>query len=146
MLVFSRKFYDKQVVVAVNRQPAVSYTVPALSTTLAAGTYTDQLTGTLFGASNTVSGGQLASFSLGGGEVDVWSYNPSLGTTIPRIGGAVSTSGRAGNIVYIYGAGLGGTPTVKFGTATATVVSATDTMIETTVPATATPGVSTSQS
>ncbi|MCP9486449.1 MAG: alpha-amylase family glycosyl hydrolase [Gaiellaceae bacterium MAG52_C11] len=141
VLVFSRKFYDKQVVVAVNRQPAVSSTVPALSTTLPAGTYADQLTGTLFGASNTVSGGQLASFSLGGGEVDVWSYNPSLGTTIPRIGDAVSTSGRAGNIVYIYGRGLGGTPTVKFGATTATVVSASDTMIETTVPAGAIPGV-----
>lgn len=79
VLVFSRKFYDKEVVVAVNRQPAVSYTVPALSTTLPAGTYSDQLTGTLFGASNTVSGGQLASFSLGGGEVDVWSYTRRSG-------------------------------------------------------------------
>lgn len=141
VLVFSRKFYDKQVVVAVNRQPAVSYTVPSLSTTLPAGTYTDQLTGTLLGASNTVSGGQLASFSLSGGEVDVWSFNPSLGTTVPRIGDVVSTVGRAGNIVYVYGTGLGGTPTVRFGTATATVVSASDTKIETTVPSGATPGV-----
>ncbi len=141
VLVFSRKFYDKEVVVAVNRQPAVSYTVPVLSTTLPAGTYTDALTGTLFGASNTVSGGQLASFVLVGGQVNVWSYNPSLGTTIPRIGDVVSTSGRTGNTVYIYGTGLGGTPVVKFGAATATVVSATDTTIETTVPAAATPGV-----
>lgn len=141
VLVFSRKFYDKQVVVAVNRQPAATYTVPALSTTLPAGTYADVLTGTLFGASNTVSGGQLASFALSGGEVSVWSYNPSLGTAIPRIGDVVSTSGRAGNSAYIYGTGLGGTPTVRFGTATATVVSASDTMIEATVPATATAGV-----
>ncbi|MBA4175895.1 MAG: alpha-amylase, partial [Leptothrix sp. (in: Bacteria)] len=78
---------------------------------------------------------------LSGGEVNVWSYNPSLGTTIPRIGDVISTSGRAGNRVYIYGTGLGGTPTVKFGTATATVVAATDTMIEALVPATAAPGV-----
>ena len=140
VLVFSRKFYDKQVVVAVNRQPAVSYTVPALVTSLPAGTYTDQLTGTLLGASNTVASGQLASFTLSGGEVDVWSYNPSLGTTIPRIGDVVSTAGRAGNRVYIYGTGLGGTPTVKFGTTTATVVSAGDTAIEATVPA-APPGI-----
>ena len=141
VLVFSRKFYDKQVVVAVNRQPAVNYTVPVLATTLPAGTYTDQLTGTLFGTSNTVSGGQLASFVLVGGQVNVWSHNPSLGTTIPRIGDVVSTSGRTGNAVYIYGTGLGGTPTVKFGAATAAVVSASDTTIEATVPAAATPGV-----
>lgn len=141
VLVFSRKFYDKQVVVAVNRQPAVSYTVPVLATSLPAGSYTDQLTGTLLGTSNTVSGGQLASFVLASGQVNVWSHNPSLGTAIPRIGDVVSTSGRTGNSVYIYGTGLGGTPTVNFGAATATVVSATDAMIEATVPATATPGV-----
>ena len=141
VLVFSRKFYDKQVIVAVNRQPAVNYQVPALATSLPNGTYTDQLTGTLMGQSVTVSGGQIPSFQLLGGQVNVWSHNPSLGTTIPRIGDVVSTSGRAGNTVYIYGTGLGGTPTVKFGTATATVVSATDTKIEATVPAAAAPGV-----
>ena len=139
VLVYSRKFYDKQVVVAVNRQPNANYTVPVLSTTLPAGTYTDVLTGTLSGTSNTVSGGQLASFVLVGGQVNVWSYNPSLGTTIPRIGNVVSTSGRTGNSAYIYGTGLGGTPTVNFGTAAATVVSASDTMIEATVPTAATP-------
>ena len=141
VLVFSRKFYSKEVIVAVNRQPNVSYTVPALATTLPAGSYADVLTGTLFGASNTVSGGQLASFALSGGEVSVWSYNPSLGTTIPRIGDVISTSGRAGNAVYIYGTGLGGTPGVKFGTATAAVITASDTMIEATVPVAALPGV-----
>jgi glycosidase len=141
VLVFNRKFYDKEVVVAVNRQPDQSFTVPALSTSLPAGTYSDELTGLLFGASASVSGGQIASFSLGGGEVDVWSYNPSLGTTIPRIGDVVSTSGRAGNTAYIYGTGLGGTVTVKFGTTTATVVSNSDGAIETTVPSGAPAGV-----
>lgn len=141
VLVFSRKFYDKQVVVAVNRHPSTSYTVPVLATSLPGGSYADQLTGLLSGGTATVSGGQIASFVLSGGAVSVWSYNPSLGTTIPRIGDTVSTSGRAGNSVYIYGTGLGGTPTVKFGTATATVVSASDTMIEATVPAAAVPGV-----
>jgi glycosidase len=141
VLVFSRKFYDKQVVVAVNRHPSTSYTVPVLATTLPGGSYSDVLTGTLSGGTATVSGGQIASFVLGGGAVSVWSYNPSLGTTLPRIGDVASTSGRAGNTVYVYGTGLGGTPTVRFGTATASVVSASDTLIETTVPATAVPGV-----
>jgi hypothetical protein len=141
VLVFSRKFYDKEVIVAVNRQPTNSFTVPALTTTVPNGTYTDTLTGLLFGASETVSGGQLASFVLSPGEVDVWSYNPSLGTTIPRIGDVESTMGRAGNIVYIRGTGLASPTSVKFGTTVATVTSSSDTVIETTVPAGATPGV-----
>jgi len=134
VLVFKRQFYDKQVIVAVNRQPDQSFTVPALSTTLPAGTYSDQLGGLLFGQSISVSNGQLGSFTLSGGEVNVWSYNPSLGTSVPRIGDVVSTSGRAGNHVYIYGTGLGGSVTVKFGSTAATVVSASDTMIEAIVP------------
>jgi len=134
VLVFKRQFYDKQVIVAVNRQPDQSFTVPALSTTLPAGTYSDQLGGLLFGQSINVSNGQLGSFTLSGGEVNVWSYNPSLGTSVPRIGDVVSTSGRAGNHVYIYGTGLGGSVTVKFGSTAATVVSASDTMIEAIVP------------
>ncbi|MGQ3053570.1 MAG: alpha-amylase family glycosyl hydrolase [Roseateles sp.] len=141
VLVFSRKFYDKQVVVAVNRHPSTSYTVPVLATSLPGGSYPDALTGLLAGGTATVSGGQIASFVLTGGEVSVWSHNPSLGTTIPRLGDVVSTSGRAGNTVYLYGTGLGGTPVVKFGATTATVVSASDTLIETTVPAGAVPGV-----
>jgi glycosidase len=140
-LVFSRKFYDKEVIVAVNRQPTNSFTIPALSTTLPNGSYTDTLNGLLFGASETVSGGQLQSFTLSPGEVDVWSYNPSLGTTIPRIGDVESTMGRVGNTVYIRGTGLASPTSVKFGTTTATVVSSSDTLIETTVPAGVTPGV-----
>ncbi|MEO3859062.1 alpha-amylase family glycosyl hydrolase [Acrocarpospora sp. B8E8] len=141
VLVFKRQFYDKQVIVSVNRQPNTAFVVPALSTTIPAGTYTDQLTGLLGGASTTVAGGQLPSFTLSGGEVNVWSYNPSLGTTIPRIGDVVSTSGRAGNTAYIYGTGLGGAVTVKFGTVTATVTSNSDGQITTTVPAGAVAGV-----
>ncbi len=141
VLVFSRKFYDKEVIVAVNRQPGSSFTVPALATTLPAGTYTDTLAGLLTGASESVSSGQLASFVLSPGEVDVWSYNPSLGTTIPRIGDTESTMGRAGNIVYIRGTGLASPTSVKFGATVASVTSSSDTLIETTVPAGATPGV-----
>jgi glycosidase len=140
-LVFSRTFYDKQVIVAVNRQPTNSTTIPALSTSLPAGTYSDVLGGLLSGSSETVSGGNLASFVLSPGEVDVWSYNPSLGTTVPRIGDVESTMGRVGNTVYIRGTGLASPSSVKFGTTTATVVSSSDTLIETTVPSGVTPGV-----
>ncbi|GIP15895.1 putative cyclomaltodextrin glucanotransferase [Paenibacillus montaniterrae] len=137
VLVYQRQFFDKQVIVAINRQPDLSFTVPALNTTLPAGTYEDVLGGLLYGASNTVTtvGGQnkLSSFTLSGGEVSVWSYNPPLGES-PKIGDVVSTSGRAGNTVYIYGTGLGGSVTVKFGTTAATVVANNDTFIEAIVP------------
>src|SRR5690606_14422955 len=90
VLVYQRQFYDKQVIVAINRQPDLSFTVPALDTSLPTGTYNDVLDGLLYGASNTVTnvGGvnKLSSFTLSGGEVSVWEYNPSLGTTTPRIG------------------------------------------------------------
>ncbi|THF78797.1 alpha-amylase family glycosyl hydrolase [Cohnella fermenti] len=142
VLVYKRQFYDKQVIVAINRQPDTSYTVPAINTSLPTGTYSDALDGLLYGSSNTVSTvsgqNQLASFTLSGGEVNVWSYNPDLGTTVPRLGDVVSTMGRAGNTVYIYGTGLGGSVTVKFDTTTATVVSNSDNVIEAIVPSVAT--------
>jgi glycosidase len=141
VLVFKRQFYDKQVIVAVNRQPDVSASVPALNTTMPTGTYNDVLSGLLFCSSNTVSNvsgqNKIAAFTLSGGEVCVWSHNPSLGTTIPRIGDVVSTMGRPGNTVYIHGTGLGGAITVKFDTTNATVVSNSDTKITATVPSVA---------
>lgn len=140
VVVYSRQFYSKQVVVAINRQPDQSSTVPALATSLPNGTYADVLGGLLYGESATVSGGNIQSFTLGGGEVCVWSYNPDMDSSTPCIGDVISTMGRAGNTVYIYGQGLGGNPTVKFGDAVATVVSASDTMIEAIVPVAASAG------
>ncbi|WP_026477531.1 alpha-amylase family glycosyl hydrolase [Alkaliphilus transvaalensis] len=144
VLVFKRQFYNKQVIIAVNRQPNQSFTVPALNTTLPTGTYQDVLGGLLLGKSVSVTnvGGQnrIGSFTLAGGQVNVWSYNPSLGTTIPRVGDVVSTMGRAGNLVYIYGTGLGGAVTVRFGNTQAQVVSNNNEVITAIVPNT-TPGI-----
>jgi len=141
VLVYKRQFYDKQVIVAINRQPDQSFTVPAINTTLPTGTYSDALDGLLYGSSATVSTvngqNQIASFTLSGGEVNVWSYNPDLGTSVPRLGDVVSTMGRAGNTVYIYGTGLGGTVSVKFDTTAATVVSNSNNVIEAIVPSVA---------
>jgi len=143
VLVFKRQFYDKQVIVAVNRQPDRSFAVPDLKTTLPVGTYQDVLEGLLYGKSMTVveENGQhkIKGFTLSGGEVNVWAYNPSLGTEIPRIGNVISTMGRPGNLVYIYGTGLGGNVTVKFDTTPAQVVSNSDEMITAVVPNT--PGI-----
>lgn len=141
--VYERQFYDNIVVVAVNRQPDRAYTVPSVETALSAGTYSDYLNGMLYGGSINVSlsGNKtmLDSFELSGGEVCVWSYNANEATT-PQIGDVISTMGRAGNTVYIYGDGLDGDVTVKFGEVEATVISAEKNRIETTVPQNAVPG------
>lgn len=134
VVVYSRQFYSKQVVVAINRQPDQIITVPALQTSLSDASYQDVLGGMLYGDSITVSGGNIQSFSLDGGEVCVWSYNPAMDEEMPCIGDVISTMGRAGNTVYIYGQGLGGTPVVKFNDSIADVVSASNTMLEVIVP------------
>ena len=144
VLVFKRQFFDKKVVVAVNRQPELQVLVPALNTTLPVGSYSDYLSGLLYGQSvavTNVSGqNKIDGFMLTGGEVNVWSHNPSLGTILPRIGDVVSVMGRIGNIVRIYGTGLGGNPQVRFDTTSANVISASDSLIEVTVP-NVTPGI-----
>jgi glycosidase len=133
VMVFQRKFYDNTVVVAVNRQPDQAYTVPSISVGLPSGTYSDYLGSMLYGDSTTVSNGKIDSIGLSGGEVDVWSYNAAAAET-PEVGDIMSTQGSAGTKVYIYGRNFGTSPTVKFGNISATVLSSTSTMIETTVP------------
>ena len=139
VLVMSRKFYDKQVVIAVNRSPYNAYNVPALSTSLPVGSYMDALSGELSGASVSVvsSGGgqQISSFHLTQQEVSVWSYNPSLGTT-PRIGDMQSVMGHAGNQVTLFGTGLDGSVQVSFDTTAATVLANNYDSITVTVPTT----------
>lgn len=122
VLVMSRKFYDHEAIIAVNRSPYNSYTVPALSTTLPNATYTDELDGELSGASVTVSSGTLASFNLGTQEVAVYASTPSLGSN-PKLGDMQSVIGQTGDNVTLFGTGLDGSITVKFGTTTASVVS-----------------------
>lgn len=143
VVVYERQFYDDIVVVAVNRQPDQTYTVPAIETALSDGTYNDYLDGMLYGGSINVSSTEgktmLDAFELSGGEVCVWSYNAEEADT-PQIGDVVSTMGRAGNTVYIYGDGLDGNVTVKFGEVEADITSAGKNMIETIVPQNAVPG------
>ncbi len=133
VLVFSRKFYGHEVVVAVNRQPNSSATVPALATTLPNATYPDHLAGLLAGAGVTVAGGVLPSFVLSGGEVDVWTSTPGLGTATPRIGDVTSSEVRPGATLVVAGTGLGGTPSATVGGVPATVTSASDRQLTLTV-------------
>jgi glycosidase len=137
VLVMSRKFYDKEVIIAVNRSPFNAYTVPALSTSFPVGTYDDVLDGELGGASASVlSGGggtQISSFQLSQQEVAVWSHDPSLGS-MPRIGDMQSVVGRAGNQVTVFGTGLDGTVQLYFDSTAATVVANDYDSVTVTVP------------
>lgn len=142
VLVYERQFYDDVVLVAVNRQPDASFTIDGVETMLPAGEYSDYLNGMLEGSSITVSSGtginNSSSFTLPGGAVCVWQYDSSA--SAPQIGNVISTMGRAGNKVYIYGDGLDGNVTVNFGDTPATVIKNSVTEIVTTVPENATPG------
>lgn len=135
VMVYERQFYDNVVVVAVNRQPDVSYTIPAVMTSLPSGQYADYLSGDLFGTTATVQNGYISSFNISGGGVCVWQYEASSEPTTPQIGDVMSTTGRAGNTVHIYGSGFGGNVSVYFGTKVATIQSKTDNEIIVTVPA-----------
>ena len=141
-MVYERQFYDDVVLVAVNRQPDASFTIDGVETMLPAGEYSDYLNGMLDGSSITVSSGteinNSSSFTLPGGAVCVWQYDSSA--SAPQIGNVISTMGRAGNKVYIYGDGLDGNVTVNFGDTPATVIENSATEIVTTVPENATLG------
>jgi cyclomaltodextrin glucanotransferase len=137
VLVLQRQFFDKQVIVATNRQPAVNASVPAINTSIPVGSYPDVLTGLLScgaaSVSNVAGQNQIAGFSLSAGETCVWSYNPSLGTASPHIGDMQPFIGRAGNTARIFGTGLAST-TVSFGSTAAAVVSSSDTQVTVAVP------------
>lgn len=136
VLVYERQFYDDVVLVAVNRQPDRSFNISGVETALPSGTYTDYLGGMLNGSGITVNSGSsinnTSDITLSGGEVCVWQYNSDAEK--PQIGNVVSTMGRAGNDVHIYGDGFDGDITVKFGDTVATVESNSATEIITSVP------------
>jgi len=135
VMVFERQFYDDVVVVAVNRQPDVSFTIPGVQTSLPAGQYGDYLEGDLFGTTATVQNGYISSFTIPGGGVCVWQYQATDEPAVPQIGDVVSTTGRVGNAVHIYGDGFDGDVSVYFGTTVANIESKTSDEIIVTVPA-----------
>lgn len=133
-MVFERQFYDDVVVVAVNRQPDSASVIPAIQTNLPTGQYSDYLDGSLFGTATTVQNNLIPSFTISGGGVCVWQYQASEVPSTPQIGDVISTTGRPGNTVHIYGDGFSGNISVYFGTTAATVQSTTANKIVATVP------------
>ena len=87
----------------------------------------------------TVTNGYLGGFHLYGAQVNVWQYTASQSDT-PLIGDIISTMGNVGQLVYIYGDGLGGNVTVRFGNVIAPVIYNYNRMIITRVPVGAVPG------
>ena len=134
VMVFERQFYDDVVVVAVNRQPDSASVIPAIQTNLPTGQYSDYLDGSLFGTATTVQNNLIPSFTISGGGVCVWQYQASEAPSTPQIGDVISTTGRPGNTVHIYGDGFSGNISVYFGTTAATVQSTTANKIVATVP------------
>ena len=143
VLIFERQFYDDIVLVAVNRQPDVSYNVQNIETLLPVGNYSDYLEGLLNGSDINVSSSEyiniIESLHIPAGGAFVWEHNAD-NSAQPSIGNVVSTMGRAGNKVYIYGDGLSGNIDVKFGDVSAYVESNTDDQIVTYVPENAVAG------
>lgn len=134
VLVMSRKFFDKEVLVAINRQPDRSVTVnESVDTGFADGNYDDKLGGISKASGLVVSnGGKVYIATLPGGYAGVWSYNPD--NDGPKIGNIISTMGRAGNKLYIYGNNLDGDVDVKFNDVSGAIVTNTADYIEAVVP------------
>lgn len=142
-MVFERQFYDDIVVVAINRQPDLPAAIPAIQTNLPVGQYADYLGGDFYGSGTTVQAGSsntIPAFTLAGGGVSIWQYKAQSSPSAPQIGNVVSTSGRAGNTVYIYGDGFDGNVSVYFGSVPAVIERKTTTQIVTSVPTGAVPG------
>jgi len=138
--IYERKFNNDVVLVAINKS-ASSYNITGLNTALPAGTYSDQLGGTLGGASITVSSGSggnnpVTAFNLGAGKVAVWSYKASE-PGAPQLGSVAPVLTKSGNTVTLEGRGFGSSGTVYFGSTAATVKSWSANRITVTVPSVA---------
>jgi glycosidase len=139
--IYERKFYGSVALVAINKNETTAYNITGLNTALAAGTYTDNLTGLLGGPSITVTSGTggnnpVTSFSLPAHSVAVWQFTE--GAAAPEIGSIGPTSAQPGVRVTIGGRNFGTTQgSVKFGTTAATINSWSATQIVATVPSVA---------
>jgi len=137
--IYERKFFGNVVLVAINKNETTGYSISGLNTSLPAGSYSDQLTGTLAGLSITVNSGSggnnpVNNFTLPAHAVSVWQFTE--GSASPQIGSIGPTSGQSGVRVTIGGKNFGTTTgTVKFGTTTATINSWSSTQIVATTPA-----------
>jgi len=129
-------FNGSVVLVAINKNDTTATAISGLFTALPAGAYTDSLTGLLGGFSITVNNGggtnPVVNFSLPAHTVAVWSFAAS--TSAPAISSIVPGAAQPGVHITIPGSGFGPSPTVKFGTTAATVVTNSANSLVVTVP------------
>jgi glycosidase len=136
--IYERKFFGNVVLVAINKNETTGYNISGLYSSLPAGSYSDQLTGSLGGLSITVNSGSggnnpVNNFMLPAHAVSVWQFTE--GAASPQIGSIGPTSGQPGVRVTIGGKNFGTTGgTVKVGTTTVTVNSWSPTQIVVTTP------------
>lgn len=139
--IYERKLGGNVVLVAINKSTTNDQTISGLLTSLAPGTYSDYLNGTMGGVRLTVSGGAggenpTAGFTLPHRSVSIWVAQGNAGLAIGSITPRVANPGA---VVTISGAGFGaGAGTVTFiqGTAkkTAKIVRWADGQITAIVP------------
>lgn len=140
--IYERKLGGNVVLVAINKSTTNDQTISGLLTSLAPGTYSDYLNGTMGGVRLTVSGGATAEnpaagFTLPHRSVSIWVAQGNAGLAIGSITPRVANPGA---VVTISGTGFGagaGTVTFSQGTAkkTAKIVHSADGQIAAIVPA-----------
>lgn len=108
--IYERRFFDDVVLVAINKSASTPYSISGLFTALPAGSYGDQLNGSLGGFNLTVNGGgSVNTFPLGPQSAMVWSYKSPSAPAQPQIGSAAPVMTRAGNLLTLDGKGFGAT-------------------------------------
>lgn len=132
--VFERIFGDSVVMVAVNRNQSSGYQLDGLYSSLPNGTYYDVLGNLLGGGNISVTNGKVSDYYLGAGQVAVWEYTATK-ENAPIIGNINPKMGNPGSTVTITGRGFGSSVgNVVFGTASAQVVSWSDSLIKVIIP------------
>lgn len=132
--IYERRFGNNVVMTAINRATTGATSITGLLTALPAGTYADQLGGLLNGgAINVSASGAVTPFSLGAGQVAVWSFT-SAGAT-PLIGHVGPVTARVGQTITINGEGFGANAgSVLFGATLGQVVSWSSSEVRVIVP------------
>jgi glycosidase len=136
-----RQFFNDVVLVAINKNDAMSYPITGLLTALPAGTYIDSLGGLQGGNSLTVragSGGNnpAGNYTIAPHSASVWQYQ--VNATAPEAGSIGPHVGQPGMSVTIAGDGFGAAPgSVLYGTTAAAIQSWSNSLVIFTVPAVA---------
>jgi glycosidase len=139
--IYERQFFNDVVLVAINKNDAMSYPITGLLTALPAGTYIDSLGGSQGGNSLTVTAGSggnnpAGNYTIAPHSASVWQYQ--VNATAPEVGSIGPRVGQPGMSVTIAGDGFGAAPgSVLYGTTAAAIQSWSNSSVIFTVPAVA---------